>query len=48
MNPTTANIAFGTALIFSQLSLRSERYGASARFEMTPSQFNFAACSNIR
>jgi hypothetical protein len=26
-------------LIFSQFSLRSDRYGASARLEMIPSQF---------
>ena len=45
--PMTGNFPFWTVLIFSQLSLRSERYGASARFEMMPSQFSLAACSNI-
>ena len=36
-----------TALIFSQFSFRSDRYGASARLDMMPSQFSLAACSNI-
>ena len=46
-NPTTGHLAFWTVFIFSQTSVRSDRYGASARFEMTPSQFSLAACSNI-
>src|SRR5579863_2424382 len=33
MNPTTGNLPFRTALILSQASLRSDRYGAFACFE---------------
>ena len=41
------NLPFCTHLILGQASLRSDRYAALAFFEMIPSQFSFAACSNI-
>src|SRR5258708_35907188 len=42
----TGNLPFWTVLIFSQASVRSDRYGAFAFFEMIPSRASLAACSN--
>jgi hypothetical protein len=47
-NPTTGNFARCTHLILTHASLRSDRYGASAFFEIIPSNPSLHACANKR